>query len=248
MSELSNVMATVWDWEATNPEWWAPPAPDCWYGDWEAQPTVWTPEGQLAFLRGWQEGRCAICSRSAPLVLDHDHSTSLVRGYLCLRCNVKEGMSVGPTDVYAMWRACPLTAMLGLRITYSSGGRGLPVVPLPSKVGGPLYLPDYAPDPQGWPRRTAVVATPRIEWEFRAAFRVLVSARMARVIEIENERRRLRHDEATRGGEEDERLDAEARELGATPRTFLPGELLVGPTETRPLGYYDLATTAPWAA
>lgn len=34
-----------------------------------------------------QKGRCAICSRTEDLVLDHCHETRRVRGVLCSECN-----------------------------------------------------------------------------------------------------------------------------------------------------------------
>lgn len=40
-----------------------------------------------------QKGRCAICSkRSNRLVVDHDHSSSMVRGLLCNSCNLGIGL------------------------------------------------------------------------------------------------------------------------------------------------------------
>lgn len=38
-----------------------------------------------------QEGLCKICQRKLPLVVDHCHSSSKIRGLLCDRCNVGLG-------------------------------------------------------------------------------------------------------------------------------------------------------------
>ncbi len=39
-----------------------------------------------------QDGKCAICSRRKPLVIDHCHKTGIVRGLLCTRCNCGIGI------------------------------------------------------------------------------------------------------------------------------------------------------------
>lgn len=67
------------------------------------------PEGDLparssaaqALLREWQQQtgewlHCAICGRqmaSRDKVLDHDHVTGLIRGFLCRPCNTTEGLA-----------------------------------------------------------------------------------------------------------------------------------------------------------
>lgn len=65
---------------------------------------LWEPptEGMSMFL--WHDGRCAMCG---PLkierpVLDHCHTTGLVRGYLCKSCNIAEGLS--GHDMWTLWR------------------------------------------------------------------------------------------------------------------------------------------------
>jgi len=50
-----------------------------------------TDEQYFDLLRA-QEGRCAVCKRTASsfkrqLAVDHDHSTGEIRGLLCLYCN-----------------------------------------------------------------------------------------------------------------------------------------------------------------
>lgn len=56
-------------------------------------------------LRAEQGGRCAVCGATNPRCLDHDHTTGLIRGLLCRRCNLVEGKSVdGTFDAY---RATP---------------------------------------------------------------------------------------------------------------------------------------------
>lgn len=66
-------------------------------------------------LADWQSDRCGVCGgRSA--VLDHDHVTGLVRGWLCRGCNIREGKSsTGRLDKY---RQRPPAAILGVRMRY----------------------------------------------------------------------------------------------------------------------------------
>lgn len=39
-----------------------------------------------------QDGKCAICEKERPLVVDHDHETEIVRGLLCRQCNHAIGL------------------------------------------------------------------------------------------------------------------------------------------------------------
>ena len=48
-------------------------------------------EDTFSALFAAQDGKCAICGATGGLLVDHDHSTGLVRGLLCHRCNVKLG-------------------------------------------------------------------------------------------------------------------------------------------------------------
>lgn len=50
-----------------------------------------TPE-QYADLLERQGGTCAICPRTTPLHVDHDHDTGAVRGILCGPCNRGVGL------------------------------------------------------------------------------------------------------------------------------------------------------------
>lgn len=53
-----------------------------------------SPQGYQELLTK-QDGRCAVCGRepdvNTPLVVDHDHTTNVVRGLLCGPCNISLG-------------------------------------------------------------------------------------------------------------------------------------------------------------
>jgi len=50
-----------------------------------------TIEGYNALMEKFNN-QCAICSRTANLVIDHCHETNVIRGVLCNKCNTAIGM------------------------------------------------------------------------------------------------------------------------------------------------------------
>lgn len=73
----------------------------------------------LRLLRNWQAGRCAICGDRIE-VLDHDHMTGLVRGWLCRCCNTLEGFAADPADPCMQYRTRNPASILGLCVRYFS--------------------------------------------------------------------------------------------------------------------------------
>lgn len=53
-----------------------------------------SPEGVAAMFAS-QDHKCAICTQTRTLVVDHDHATGRVRGGLCNRCNILLGRYEG---------------------------------------------------------------------------------------------------------------------------------------------------------
>lgn len=72
-----------------------------------------------AVIERWQQGRCAVCGIHSPgrLVLDHDHATALIRGWLCRSCNVREPHAGG---IFAQYRQRNPASILGIRERYWS--------------------------------------------------------------------------------------------------------------------------------
>lgn len=93
--------------------------PACWSWEVPANPAPRDPDPDtsgLAMIEEWQAGRCGICSSEGRLVTDHDHSTGLIRGLLCYRCNTAEAFrAVGP---YRRYRERPPAAILGVKARY----------------------------------------------------------------------------------------------------------------------------------
>lgn len=46
---------------------------------------------ELQLLEQRSAGRCEVCGKSKKLCIDHDHRTGVVRGLLCLTCNIALG-------------------------------------------------------------------------------------------------------------------------------------------------------------
>jgi hypothetical protein len=128
--------------------------------------------GQRRALRRWQERRCAICEDDDyKLVRDHDHVTNLVRGWLCPSCNHAESrvFDDATTNVYAKWRACPATAVLGVRFEYRS--EFSQPTPYRELFTGYTYLPEWTPDPNGWPHAFTCDVPPAVTPDWELEFR-----------------------------------------------------------------------------
>ncbi|MGC4989901.1 endonuclease domain-containing protein [Nocardia salmonicida] len=93
--------------------------PACWYwavpeeGYWASPKAIYQ----------WQDGQCAICAEpwerggNWGMVLDHDHNTGLIRGWLCRNCNAAEGHPTVDGRRLNYRRRSP-AAMLGVRRSY----------------------------------------------------------------------------------------------------------------------------------
>jgi hypothetical protein len=93
-----------------------PTAPACWLWPIPEEPAA---EGHRLLLH-WQVGRCAICGThpGTGLVLDHDHATGLVRGYLCRSCNGREAGDHPGHELFGLYRRRHPAGILGLRLRY----------------------------------------------------------------------------------------------------------------------------------
>lgn len=78
-------------------------------------------------LRQLQDGRCGICGLAGPLHIDHDHDSGLIRGLLCVGCNLKEGRHGwcgDPECGFCLWRVTSVARPLASRHAEGARGRG----------------------------------------------------------------------------------------------------------------------------
>jgi hypothetical protein len=81
------------------------------------------------FMDTWQKGRCAVCGRKTHrTVTDHDHSTGLVRGFLCYSCNTYE--SHGGQLAFDRYRHVNPASVCGVEFLYAE-----PIPPAPRDDG-----------------------------------------------------------------------------------------------------------------
>ena len=73
----------------------------------------------LKFLERWNN-ICAVCAEGEQLVLDHDHKSALIRGYLCPGCNRREA-GKDESGVFEKYRRLNPATMLGIRVYYYGG-------------------------------------------------------------------------------------------------------------------------------
>ena len=59
--------------------------------------------GQLSEMMEISSGKCSICKKDKPLVVDHCHNSLKVRGLICSECN--KGLGLFKDDVEALARA-----------------------------------------------------------------------------------------------------------------------------------------------
>lgn len=99
------------------------PDPACWY--WPAPETCTFKDDDSAeqFLHYWHRGSCAACDGGGDLVLDHDHKTGLVRGYLCRSCNSREPHAESGS-VLGRYRERNPASILGIKVRYWSPWSG----------------------------------------------------------------------------------------------------------------------------
>lgn len=118
---------------------------------------------------GFHAGRCAICGNGRGDVTDHCHRTGLVRGNLCLGCNVREGVHQAAGTVFAKYRERPPAVILGRSERYY--GRGYPkgADPMPWVVDALGPLPSEPSAAAAYLATAARLDEPQPDWTDNAA-------------------------------------------------------------------------------
>lgn len=68
-------------------------------------------------LNSWNFGMCAMCevtNSMEPIYEDHDHGSSLIRGYLCNKCNLLEGNG----HLHPEWGVKNPATLLGVKVRF----------------------------------------------------------------------------------------------------------------------------------
>jgi hypothetical protein len=68
-------------------------------------------------LKSWHYGECAMCESTnvvGPIFEDHDHGSSLIRGYLCNKCNLLEGNG----HLHDEWDVKNPATLLGVKVRF----------------------------------------------------------------------------------------------------------------------------------
>lgn len=66
-------------------------------------------------LAEWHDDRCAVCGGRGERVIDHDHDTGLIRGFLCRSCN---GLEPHDNGLFRRYREKSPAQILGIRLLY----------------------------------------------------------------------------------------------------------------------------------
>lgn len=102
--------------------------PVCW--DWEIPDEVWYSAAKVKSNKDvidlfmfWCPV-CSVCGRpDEMLVLDHDHSSWLIRGLLCESCNGAEHQTIKREALFDNYRHINPAYLLGLEIKYTRLGK-----------------------------------------------------------------------------------------------------------------------------
>lgn len=133
---------------------------------WEAPEST----GSFEALHAFQGHRCALCGGDEAHVTDHCHRSGLVRGYLCQRCNQREGIGGALPGLLDAYRRRPPAVVVGWTEPYVGFGYTWDRPARPEKwvVEELGLVPD---DPAGaaqYLEAAAYLEEPRPSWEDNA--------------------------------------------------------------------------------